>query len=50
VPAGGRRAPRLERGKTPSLATIEALAAGLGERPSELLRRAEDSTNTPSQG
>jgi transcriptional regulator with XRE-family HTH domain len=32
---------RVERGQIPTLPTVEALALGLGERPSELLARAE---------
>jgi transcriptional regulator with XRE-family HTH domain len=32
---------RVEGGQTPTLPTVEALARGLGERPSDLLARAE---------
>lgn len=36
---------RVENGQTPTLATVEALARALGERPSELLARAERLAN-----
>jgi transcriptional regulator with XRE-family HTH domain len=38
---------RIENGVTPTLATVEALARALGERPSELLARAEKLADEP---